>query len=136
MHVSHYAQAARVLDAFERSEAAIQTRAARGAGIGSIRLVEACFEHHAARHTAAQECDLFGDAEVKVVVFEDARSRNQEESIAREDGGCASGALCILAGNSHVNRGRCPRRSGDCSWLDCRTQREWIRVRACVEPPP
>src|SRR5688500_12997892 len=70
--------------AIERGEPLVEARAARGAGIGAIRLVEARLEDDASGDPLRETREMFADAHVERVGLEYARSGDEEQRIPRK----------------------------------------------------
>src|SRR5207253_1374287 len=66
-------------------ETGIDARAAGGARVGSIRLVEARLEDHATRNQWSDLGQVVGDAEVQVIGLEHARSGNEKQLVLRKE---------------------------------------------------
>src|SRR5687768_7977302 len=84
MHIREHRRAGRALDLLELAQALVDARAAMGADIGPICLVEAGLEDDSARNARRETRELFGDAKVQRIVLEHAGSRNEKQRIVAE----------------------------------------------------
>src|ERR1043166_4105561 len=85
MHVGENREPGFLSHARERGEAFIESGTTMGAGVRSVGFVEACLEDDAARPRAGEPGEMFSDAKVERIAFEDAGTGDQEQRITRKE---------------------------------------------------
>lgn len=85
VHIRQHGQARSRTYAAERCDALIKARTTRRASVGAIGLVKTGLVNHATRYALLDLEECLRDFQVKGIVLENARTSNQEESVARKE---------------------------------------------------